>query len=353
MSIFGKTCHLIIRKGRIHCSCSYRGYEEIEFIDKYQKQTNRFNEFLFSLCDRMTIMDASELMKVNWKRAYKVDRHTLETLQLSTPLPKMSVIGVDEISFEKQHRYFTIVYDLADNNGTLYVGKGRTSETLSEFFCQLSSKERQSIRLVCMDMWNPYIRSVRENLPHTDIVFDRFHLKKHLNQAIDQLRRFIMTHVPKDQKPFIKNKRWVLLKNQSHHTPKDKQALQELKEINSPLYEGYLVKERFDQFFDCKDSESARDFLRAWYREIPETIKSHFESFYCMVKRYLYGILAFFKYRITNSIAEGINNKIKVLKRMAYGFQDGEYFKLKIHRKYGYARSSNKCNSLSYNFLTS
>lgn len=338
LSIFDKECYLIIQKGRLHCSCSYRGYEKLEFVDKHQKQTTRFNEFLFSLCDRMTIMDASELMKVNWKRAYKTDRYTLEKLKLSTPLPKMSAIGVDEISFEKYHRYFTIVYDLADKNGVLYVGQGRTSESLDEFYKQLTVKELENIKVVCMDMWDPYILSVRKNLPHADIVFDRFHIKKHLNQCLDDLRRCLARETPEDQIRYIKNKRWILLKNSNHHTEKDKQGLLELKEINSPLYEGYLIKEHFDQFFDLTDPIEAKQFLDNWYLQIPESIKEHFISFYRMTIKYIDGILTFFKHRITNAIAEGLNNKIKVLKRMAYGYRDQEYFKLKILRRCGYLK---------------
>jgi len=338
LSIAGKTCYLIVQKGRLHCPCSYRGYEALEFVDPYQKQTTRFNEFLFNLCDRMTIMDASELMQVNWKRAYKTDKTTLEALAQMTQLPKMTAIGVDEISFEKHHRYFTIVYDLADSQGVLFVCKDRTAESLAKFFKQLTEQQKQTISVICMDMWDPYIRATKKYLPDASIVFDRFHLKKHLNQAIDNLRRSIVTQAPKDQKRFVKNKRWVLLKKASHHTTKDKQALLELKAINSPLYEAYLIKEQFDLLFDCKNSKAAQQFLHQWYCDIPDLIKIHFESFYQMVQKYLYGILSFFKYRITNSIAEGLNNKIKVLKRMAYGYRDPEYFKLKILRRCGYLK---------------
>jgi len=339
LSVFGITCYLIINKGRLHCPCSYRGYEELEFVDEYQRQTNRFDEFLFALCDRMTIMDASKLMKVDWKHAYKTDRQTLEQLKTTTPLPAMTIIGVDEISFEKYHKYFTIVYDLIGNNGTLYVGKDRTAESLSAFFQQLSDEQRTQIKAVCMDMWDPYILSVRESLPHAQIIFDRFHLKKHLNQCIDTLRRTIVTQSPKEQKRFVKDKRWVLLKKQSHHTEKDKQSLLELKEINSPLYEGYLIKEQFDLFFDCPNAEEAKDFLDKWYREIPEQIKAFFQSFYRMILHYLSGVLSYFKYHITNSKAEGLNNKIKVLKRMAYGYRDEKYFQLKILRRCGYLKN--------------
>jgi len=339
LSIFGKICYLIISKARLHCPCCYRGYEELDFVDDYQRQTNRFDEFLFALCDRMTIMDASKLMQVDWKHAYKTDRQTLEQLKTTTPLPTMSVIGVDEISIEKHHKYFTIVYDLSGDNGTLYVGKDRTAESLSVFFQQLSAAQREQIKAVCMDMWDPYILSVHEHLPHAEIIFDRFHLKKHLNQCIDTLRRTIVSQAPKEQKRFVKDKRWVLLKKQSHHTAKDKQSLQELKEINSPLYEGYLVKEQFDSFFDCAHAGEAKDFLEKWYQEIPQQIKTFFQSFYRMIQHYLSGVLSYFTYRITNSKSEGINNKIKVLKRMAYGYRDAKYFQLKILRRCGYLKN--------------
>ena len=340
LSIFGKTCYLIVSKGRLHCPCSYRGYEALDFVNSYQKQTTRFNEFLFALCDRMTVMDAAGLMKVDWKRAYHADRQGLEQLKASVALPKMTFIGVDEIAFEKHHRYFTIVYDLADGNGTLYVGKDRTCQSLSDFFESLTPTQRESIQVVSMDMWDPYIRSVRQHLPHADIVFDRFHIKKHLNQSLDALRRSVVRHAPLQEKPFVKNKRWVLLKNQSNHTVRDKRALEQLKQINSPLYEAYLVKEQFDQFFTLQSEAQGKEFLKNWFEQIPQTLQPYFKTFYNMINRYLYGILTFFKHRITNAVAEGLNNKIKVLKRMAYGYRDYSYFQLKILRKCGYLKQA-------------
>ena len=336
----GKTCYLIISKGRLHCSCSYRGYEALDFVDSHQRQTTRFNEFLFQLCDRMTVMDAASLMKIDWKHAYHTDRQGLEQLKASVPLPKMSFIGVDEIAFERHHRYFTIVYDLVDDNGTLYVGKDRTSESLSAFFVSLTQAQRDSIQAVSMDMWDPYIRSVRRYLPHADIVFDRFHLKKHLNRCLDNLRRAIVRHAPSTEKRFVKGKRWVLLKNENNHTTKDKKALEQLKQINSPLYEAYLIKEQFDRFFTLSNKTEAKRFLKTWFEQIPETIRPYFRIFYNMLNRYLYGVLTYFTYHITNAVAEGLNNKIKVLKRMAYGYRDQAYFQLKILRKCGYLKQA-------------
>jgi transposase len=338
LPIFGKRCYLQIRKGRLHCECSYRGYEALDFVDSHQRQTNRFNEFLFSLCDHMTIMDASDLAFVDWKKAYRTDRQVLELLKVDTPLPSMRVIGVDEISFEKYHRYFTIVYDISGDAGVLFVGKDRTSESLNGFFEQLSPEQIKSIQVVSMDMWDPYIKSIRENLPDADIVFDRFHLKKHLNQCIDQLRRSLVAQGSTQEKRLIKDKRWVLLKKAVNHNEKDKKRLQELKEINSPLYEAYLAKEQFDQFWTLKSPSEATIFLNDWFAELSSSLANAFEPFFKMIKKYISGILTYFKHGVTNAKAEGFNNKIKVLKRSAYGYRDQTYFQLKILRRCGYLK---------------
>jgi len=342
LSVFGKKCYLIIQKGRLHCSCSYRGYEAIDFVDKYQRQTTRFTEFLFQLCDRMTIMNAAELAEVDWKRAYKTDRQTLSSMEASTSLPKMTAIGIDEIAFEKRHRYFTIVYDLSHDNGVLFAVEGRKKESVNVFFDHLSPQQLEDIKIVCMDMWDPYIASVREKVPHADIVFDRFHIQKHLHDCIDIVRRSIARDITdKHIRLYIKNNRWVLYKNLECYTKDDHNTLLKLKQINEPLYEAYLVKEQFDRFFDYKKPAWAKKFLKKWYQHIPTHLKVFFQPFYDMLIKYLRGVLSYIKHRISNAKAEGLNHKIKVLKRMAYGYRDKDYFKLKILRRCGYLKQVN------------
>jgi transposase len=341
LSIFDKSCYLIIQKGRLHCRCSFRGYEEFDFADPYKRQTLRFTEFLFALCDRMTIIDAAELLQVNWKCAYKTDREVLNALKKTTPLPRMSVIGVDEIAFQKYQKYFTIVYDISHGNGVLFVNKDRKEASLTKFLKELTDEQKQSIQVVCMDFWDPFVKSVKENIPNAVIVFDRYHLKKHLNDCVDQLRRNLVQNADKQHKSILKNKRWVLLKNRSNHTQKDAASLLELKKLNMPLYEAYLLKEEFDLFFSCLTKQKGLDFIQNWFQKIPEQIKAFFRPFYDLLMRYLDGIVSFLNFRYTNSIAEGINNKIKVLKRMAYGYRDENYFKLKILRRCGYLKTAN------------
>jgi transposase len=309
-------------------------------VDDYQRQTTRFDEFLFALCDRMTIMDAAKLLRVNWKRAYQVDKHTLQRLRATTPVPELYAIGVDEISFKKRHRYFTLIYDLANPNGVLFAAEGRSAESLAAFFKQLPQDMRQKIQVVAMDMWEPYAKVVAKYLPQAAIVYDRFHLKKHLNECLDELRKSIVRQSAASDQSVIKGTKWVLLKNQENHSAKEQEHLEQLRQLNSPLYSAYLLKEDFDQFFQSPSAKEANAFLDNWISSIPKAIYSAFLPFIDMVKRHLSNILTYFKYRYTNSIAEGINNKIKVLKRMAYGYKDKDYFKLKIYRKCGYLKGA-------------
>ena len=288
----------------------------------------------------MTLMDAAGLLKVNWKRAYQVDKHTLQKLRATTPLPELYAIGVDEISFKKRHRYFTLIYDLTTPNGVLFAAEGRSADSLASFFKQLPQDELERIQVVAMDMWEPYANAVAEYLPQAAIVYDRFHLKKHLNECLDELRRAIVRQSAAQDKSLIKGSRWVLLKNQENHSAKEQEHLNQLRRLNSPLYSAYLLKEDFDQFFQADNAEEANTFLDNWISSIPKTIYGAFQPFVDMLKRHLSNILTYFKYRYTNAIAEGINNKIKVLKRMAYGYKDKDYFKLKIYRRCGYLKGA-------------
>ena len=188
LPVFGKTCYLIVRKGRLQCPCSFRGYEEIDFVDKNQRQTKRFDQFLFMMCDRMTLLDFSELMQVNCNRANNLDKRNLHNLKLEKAFTTLSIIGVDEISFEKHHKYFTIVYDLSTKNGVLYVSQGRSQESLDEFFSQLTERQKQSIKAVCMDMWDAYIKSVCNPVLHAKSIWTSLHLKKNLNNCMKKLK---------------------------------------------------------------------------------------------------------------------------------------------------------------------
>jgi len=181
-----------------------------------------------------------------------------------------------------------------------------------------------------MDLWSPYLNSVRRHCKNAEVVFDKFHVYKYLSDAIEAVRRHEQAICDDKTGALIKGTRWLWLKSPKNLKRKQKHTLNEIMALNKHLQRAYLLKEDFEAFYDCDNQEDAASFLKYWMRRCKQSGLAPFIKLAKRLKRWYDGIMAYFKYRITNAVAEGINNKIKVLKRRSYGFRDEEYFFLKI-----------------------
>jgi len=187
------------------------------------------------------------------------------------------------------------------------------------------------VEAACTDLWSAYRNSVRRYLKHAQIVFDKFHVFSYLSAAIDQVRRDEQNRALKEEGlQLIKGSRWLWLKNRSRLRRKQRQSLDEIMAMNRNLHKAYLLKEDFAEFYACQNHDEAEAFLRQWTRRCKQSNLLPFQDLARRLTRWKEGILAYFKHRITNAVSEGINNKIKVLKRRSYGFHDFQYFVLKI-----------------------
>lgn len=174
---------------KIDCrQCDFRGYEKLTFVDKYSHYTKRFEEKVAVFCRVMTLSDAAREMRIGWEAAKNIDKKEASKyiVDLSSINPKR--IGIDEISHKKGHEYLTVVRDI-DLGKVIWVGVKRKKETLDKFFSELGKERAESIEVIAMDMWDPYIASVKENIPSADIVFDKFHMSKKVNEAVDSIRK--------------------------------------------------------------------------------------------------------------------------------------------------------------------
>ena len=181
----------------------------------------------------------------------------------------------------------------------------------------------------------PYELEVRRHCPRARIVYDRFHLMKLLNRALDDLRRRLQRTLPPEGRSYLKNKRYLLLKAKENLTEKQQVRLDELLAVNEPLNAAYILKEDFRTLFDEKDTRRARKGIKDWKARARQSELSELLGFVKMLNRRRYGILNFFRQRITNGLAEGLNNVVKTIKKVAYGFRDWQYFRLKILRNCG------------------
>ena len=327
LDISGKTCYIILETYRVQCKCGYYGIEKLGFLDKYARYTKRFTEYVAMLCEKMSLKDVSEVAKINWKTAKKIDKLALSVLVKDIKKVNPKGIGVDEIACKKGHKYLTIVRDIY--GGVIWIGDGRKEETLDLFFTELGKKKCKRILVAVIDMWDPYIASINKHT-NAEIIFDKFHVSKKINEVVDNIRKKEFAQADPEERKLMKHKRFLILARRKNLEPEKREVLDSLIEQNNTLYVAYLLKEQILDVFEETNAISGIVRLYKWFDNV---INAGMKQFYKVIetmKKYLYGILNYFKHQLTNAASEGINTKINVIKRMAYGFRDIEYFKLKI-----------------------
>ncbi|MGH3098594.1 MAG: ISL3 family transposase, partial [Streptosporangiales bacterium] len=240
-------------------------------------------------------------------------------------------IAIDEFSVQKGHKYMTVVYDL-DSSRVLFVGEGKGAGALAPFWKSLRCSGAK-VKAVATDMSPAFIGAVRENLPNAKLVFDRFHITKMVNDRLSELRRALYRDEAKlNKRPVIKGVRWLLLKGQSKlDESKDEHLrLEQALEANRPLAAAYYLKEELQLLWKQDSVEAARAFLGKWAARAYAARVPILSKMANSLLAHRTGIFAWYSYPISTGPLEGLNNKIKVLKRKAYGYRDKEFFKLKI-----------------------
>jgi len=314
---------------KICCPCGYRGIEQLEFVDKYSCYSIAFEQYVAMLCEKMSLSDVAGIVKIDWKAVKQIDKKYLAKNKIGLEYANPTRIGVDEVAHQKGHKYLTVVRDI-DAHGVIWIGEGRKKEVLDSFFEELGCEKTSKICVVTMDMWDAYIASVKHYCPQAEIVFDKFHVVKKVNEALDKVRKQEFAKASKSKKIEMKHKRFVILKRQKNLNTKQKEDLDTIMKRNKRLYKAYLLKEQLADILDEPDEKIAMARLQGWMLNVKKSRLKQLRKALKTIQNYLYGILNYFKHKITNAASEAFNNKIGLLKRRAYGYRDLEYFKLKI-----------------------
>ncbi len=327
LNICGQKCILRMEFYKINCKCKYRGMEEISFLGKYDRVTSRLADFVCKLCERMCISDVARTLGLDWKTVKRIDKENLKSTVKGLENANPKSIGIDEIASQKGHNYLTIVRDL--DGGVIWIGDKRKEETLDKFFAELGKEKSRKIELAVMDMWDPYIASVNENTT-ANIVFDKFHVSKVINECLDSVRKREFAKASDEERINMKHKRFLILSRENHLDKEEKETLDALMKKNKILYQAYLLKEEILNIFSTGTWNDAVSRIETWMQNVFESGIEDFDKAVNRIKNYFYGIINYFRYKVTNAGSEGFNTKINVIKRRAYGFRDIEYFRLKI-----------------------
>jgi transposase len=317
---------------RLGCACGAVRQAELGFAEPRRRHTKVFARYALDLLRSMTIQDVARHLGVGWDTIKEIQQQDLQRRFGRPKLKHLRHIAIDEISIGHGHRYLTVVLDL-ESGAVVFVSEGKKAESLLPFWRRLRSSHAK-IKAVAMDMSAAYIGAVRDYLPDAQIVFDRFHVIKLMNEKLSDLRREMYREaVDKLHKDVLKGTRWLLLKNPENLDPQrnEPRRLEEALRLNAPLATAYYLKEDLGQFWEQPHQTAARNFLTSWYLR---AMGSGIRVMQQMAKTLLLhasGLLAWYEYPISTGPLEGTNNKIKTMQRQAYGFRDHEFFKLKIY----------------------
>ena len=332
LPIGGKPVSIVFPIPRVECAvCQTRRQVEIGFADRRRSYTQSFERYALDLLRHMTIQDVAEHLNVGWDLVKDLQKRDLARRFARPKLKHLRQMAIDEISIGKGHRYLTVVLDL-QSGAVVFVGDGKGADALVPFWRRVR-RSGARIEAVAMDMSAAYIEAVSTHLPEAAIVFDHFHVIKLFNEKLSDLRRELYREAT-DQlhKEVLKGTRWLLLKNPDNLNPerKESERLQEALRLNQPLAMAYYMKEELRLLWSKSDKDEAEAFLADWLNRAMASGIRLLMKFAKTLAAHRTGILAYYDYPISTGPLEGTNNKIKTMKRQAYGFRDQEFFKLRI-----------------------
>jgi transposase len=322
---------VVLEIPRVACqSCGVIRQVEVAFADHRRSYTKAFERYVLDLSRSMTILDVARHLGVSWDVVKDIQKRDLSRRYSKPNLKNLRKIAIDEIAVGKGHRYLTVVLDL-DTGAVVFVGDGKGGDALKPFWKRLR-RSRAKIEAVAMDMSPAYYEAVSNHLPEATIVYDHFHVIKLFNDKLSDLRRSLYHQAEDEQKKVLKGSRWLLLKAPENLDPdrNEKVRLEEALKINKPLAVAYYLKEDLRQFWGLPDKATAETFLTDWIRRAEASDVRILQQMARTIESRRMGLLAYYDYPISTGPLEGTNNKIKTMKRQAYGFRDQEFFKLKI-----------------------
>lgn len=336
LNIFDAKTFLFVVYRTVKCQWCGNVVEDLGIMDVCKRVTKRLMTYILELCQYMTITEVANHLGLDWKTVKDIHKQHLREKFTHEDIGYPRLLAVDEISLKKRHHYLTVIINW-EIGRVLWVGEGRKYETLKEFFDSLSDAQRDSIQAIAMDMWDPYIKAVKESCPDAAIVFDQFHVVKAFGKVIDKVRNAEYRKATKESKEVIKGSKYLLLKNRENLLQNEKPKLKALLRLNEAITIVYILKDYLKKLWRYRYPKCAESFLAQWCSIAVESKIRPVIAFAKTLKRYAYGIINHCRFPIHTSRMEGINNKIKVIKRKAYGFHDIEYFSLIIKNAFSYS----------------
>jgi len=337
LDLLGRHTFIHFTSRRFDCAkCGRPFTEELSGVERCRRQTRRFEQHIYERCLSASRQEVAEQEWLDpttvtdiWRRwaKRKVERPFRRSVR---------VLGIDEIAIRKHYEEFALVLSDLERRCVVAVLDNRRKETLEQWFDSLSDEERRAIRVVSMDMWEPYYQAVKAKLPHAEVVVDRFHVMRQLNERLTQVRRAIQARTDETTRAVLKGTRWILVKNREELDEEEASRLAQVLTACPELRTLYWLKEEFRRIFEkVWDRGRAARFLRAWICKAQQTQDKFLLKFVTTLKNWWEEILNYFVERVTNGFVEGMNRAIRSIINRAYGYRNFAHFRLQVLAEYG------------------
>jgi transposase len=318
---------------RVACrTCGTAKRERLEFLADNPHFTKRFAFYVGRRCRQASMRDIAKELKLDWEtvKTLEMQYMSAQIERAGTPGPR--AIGIDEIAIRKGHNYRIVVSDLIRRRPIWFGGDNRSEASMAQFYAWRGSDKSGKIKLIVMDMWKPFRNVARDKAPQAAILFDKFHIMRHLGEALDKVRKAEYARLCGKDRRFIKGQKHTLLSHRDNLSLDGKRSLALLLATNKRLNTAYLLKEAFGQLWDCRSEGWARRFFENRRASLKWQQLKPYERFADMVDRHWDGIAAYCvpENKVSLGFVEGLNNKIRVFQRRAYGLKDEEYLRLKV-----------------------
>ena len=309
---------------RVNCpSCGVK-VESVPWAQGKSPITTSFAWFLAHWAKRLSWKEVSEAFHTSWEGVFRAVKSAVAWGLAHRDMTGIEAIGVDEVLWQRGHKYLTVVYEITTGRRRLlWVGEERKEKTIRSFFDWFGDHAKD-LKYVCSDMWQPYLKVIAEKASQAIHVLDRFHIMANISKAIDQVRAKEVKQLKEDgYEPILKRKRWLLLKRPENLTEKQSSSMKELLQYNLRSVRAYLLKEEFQRLWDYVTPGWAEKFLDQWCRTVMRSRLEPMKKVARSLRNHRKLILNWFRARgtISAGAVEGLNNKLKLTTRKAYGFR--------------------------------
>lgn len=337
--LWGIPVYFCYRMRRVNCADCGVKVESVPWADGKETMTKTMMHFLAGWAKKLSWEETARTFKTSWQKVFYAVKYVVDWGIENRQLMNVESIGVDEVAWKKGHEYLTLVYQI-DTHCTrlLWIGKDRTVKTLLRFFRMFGKENSLKLKHICSDMWKPYIKVIKKKASQALHILDRFHIVSKINKAIDEIRAGEQREMQKDgHEPILKKSRWSLLKRKENLTENQEAKLKQLLQYNLKSVRAYLLKEDFHGFWEYTTPAWAGKFLDRWSTRVMRSKLEPMKKVAKTIRNHKTLILNWFKAKkaFSSGIVEGLNNKVKVATKKAYGFRTFSCIEIALYHQLG------------------